>query len=176
MQKYEENIGKEVYLLGYTIQASNEVDAQTQVLTTKYLARKALKTSAAGLGEASLLHGTLTRAKSIPNVINDNVDIFLVVPHANAELDSFIIQCKDLAYLQQVVTVVIGQNAEADLEDLDELVDDIMAIELQNIEDLYILYGYEIELQFDFEDDSIDEELAEAGKKIYKSIASEQDK
>ncbi len=175
MKELEANIGKEVFLLGYTINAINEVDAQTQVFTTKHAAKKMLKdTSAVNLGEASLLHGTLTYAKSIPIEVDDNVDIFLVIPNANAELDSFIIQCKDLTYLQKVVISIIGQEVEVETENFDELVDDIMSIELQSIDDLYILYGYELELKYSFEDDYIDEELTEAGKKIYKSIESEQ--
>jgi hypothetical protein len=175
MKALVENIGQTRYVLGYMVQASNFLDATISVFqhkkeVSKYLANGVV----ANMGDISLLHGTLTTAMSIPDVLHDNIDIFLVIPSATADLDSFIIQCADLDYLQKVVTTLITQKTE-ECEELDSIIDDIVDIDEQVIEELYVLYGYEIELQYSFDSDSLDAEIVEEAKKIYKKIEAGQE-
>ena len=175
MKDLEDSIGQTRYLIGYNVQTSSFVNADLTVLTHKTAVAKHLsKGAVANMGDISLLHGTLTRAVSIPDKLHDNIDIFLVLPRATAELDSFIIQCCSLAYLQTVVTALITQTTE-DSEDLDNIIDDIADLDAQTIEDLYVLYGYEIELQYTFDSDGIDDEILEEATKIYAKIEAGQD-
>ncbi len=175
MVKLEDSIGKTCYLMGYPIQATNYDDARFTLFEHKTYVKSLIKKSeASSLGDISLLHGTITRASSIPDEVNDNLDIFLLLPQANIELDSFMIQCMNLDHLQKIVSALITRNIAS--EDLEELIDDLSSVDIQNIEDLYILYGYEIVLTYSFEADDIDEEMLDAAKKTYEKIKIEQEK
>ncbi len=175
MNSLEKNIGSTKYLLGYTVQASNYLDATFAVFQHKKDVTKHLSNGVvANMGDISLLHGTLTRAISIPDKLHSNIDIFLLVPNATSELDSFIIQCIDLDYLQTLVTALITQTTEEG-DNLDSIIDDISDLDEQVIDELYVLYGYEIELQYSFDPSSLDDEIIEEAKKIYKKIEAGQD-
>lgn len=165
----EKHVGKTIYLAGYTIKSTDFTNSTLNVFTHKKDALHYLnRNTVAILGDLSLLHGTLTRAMCIPNKLHDNVDIFLVIPRATVELGSCIIQCIDLAYLQKIVTSIITQNIEE--EDVEELIDSVLNLDIQDIENLYVLYGYEIELKYCFNEDAIDEEIIEESKKLFKQL------
>ncbi len=175
MVKLEDSIGKTCYLTGYLIQAENYDDARFTLFEHKtYVKSWIKKKEATSLGDISLLHGVITRASSIPNEVADDLDIFVLIPQANIELDSFVIQCSDLIQLQKIVSALITRNVA--FEDLEDLIDDLETIDLQDIENLYILYGYEVELTYAFESDSIDEDLINDAKKLFDRIKIEQDK
>lgn len=174
MENLKDSIGKTRYVLGYLVQTTNFLDATITAFQHKKDVVKYLKNGVvANMGDVSLLHGTVTKAISIPDKLHDNIDIFLLIPHANSEYESYVIQCGSLDYLQSVVTALITQTTE-ESEDLDNIIDDIVDIEEQNIDDLYVLYGYEVELQYSFDSDNLDDEIVEESKKIYKKIEARQ--
>jgi len=174
MKKLTDNVGETIYLLGYTVHA-NCMDATISVFKDKKDVNTYLnKGVVANMGDVSLLHGTMTNAVSIPDKLHDNIDIFLIVPNANSDLDSFVIQCKDLDYLQNVVTALITQTI-AECDDTDNLIDDISNMDTQGIDELFVLYGYEVELKYAFDNGGLDDEIVEEAQKIYKKIEAGQD-
>ena len=164
-------VGKVVYALGYTLSANKESISNIEVFNNRrQLKRVFSRNSAAVLGEISLLHGILTRASSIPDKITGDVDIFLLVPNANDDFEGYIVQCISIKYLQQVVEALVRGAVEDGIEYIDEIIDITTDIDVQEIDELYVLYGYEIALQYSFSDEDIDEEIIDQSKKVYKNI------
>lgn len=188
MKALSNNVGNTVYLAGYD---SNVLDMGAGKCILKVFKHSEdaqnffeLETAAV-LKNISLLHGTLTKAMSIPLEVDPCIDIFLIVPDINIDRDSFFIKCKDLEHLQTVVSKVTSVTEEVfPIEDEDGgfIIDPdkdyeedfdaslFLESEPKDIEDLYILYGYEIELHYTFDSLFLDESLVEESKNIYNKL------
>ncbi|MBV5347483.1 hypothetical protein JZU46_04620 [bacterium] len=173
-----DNIGSTVFISGYTVQTERADRKRFTIFKDVKAAKTHFTYNAAeNFKGISLLHGTLSKATSIPAEIDSCLDIFVLIPDATHNRDDVIVKCVDLDYLQQLVMMVTSDYGpvfndamEADF-DKDN---DLYEIDTHEIEDIYVLYGYEIELYFSFEEDSLDESLIEESEKLYKDIKDEQ--
>lgn len=185
MKALDNNIGKVVYILGYLSNVAELGKNDLKVFTDAEEVKAYLsKEPATTYKDISLLHGTLAPAFAIPENIEDCIDIFLIVPDATIERDSFIVKCTDLNHLQNSVMTLTSTDSEifpydddedpvVDMDkDFEEDFDASLFLESdpKDIEDLYILYGYEVELLYTFDSLLVDEALIEGSISIYKEI------
>ena len=138
-------VGREVFVFGSSIE--DEVPKDLKVSTVfnemlRYLHNEDARLSSGVL----LLHGILTSAVSIPNDVPRGTHIYVILPEANHAGDSFIITVESIeqltAIIEAAVNPVIAPSSSA--ETLDYLFD----VDVQNIEDVFILYGYEVDLVY----------------------------
>jgi len=181
MKILKDNIGKEVYIVGYNALAMNFGKSKLQVFYDFAAAQKFLaRDTAANYADISLIHGVLTKAICIPEKIDACLDIFVIIPEANFEKDSYIVKCTDLDHLQNTIIKVTSENGDIAYPSEDDFIRDrnyeedcdisLSDTDQKDIEDLYILYGYEIELFFSFDESTLDEMLVDESKKLYKEI------
>lgn len=183
MKALEENLGKVVYVLGYLADTMELGRGTLKVFKdAKEAKANFLLDSAANLRDISLIHGTLTKAFAIPEVIDSCIDIFLVVPYISMEHDSFFIKCADLEQLQKIVSIITSTDGETfpvdeDTNGFEDIFDISLFIESEpkDIDDLYILYGYEVELQYTFDDMLLDDALIDESIGIYKELEHAKD-
>jgi hypothetical protein len=185
MKAIDNNIGKVVYILGYLSNVAELGKNDLKVFTDAEEVKAYLsKEPATTYKDISLLHGTLAPVFAIPENIEDCIDIFLIVPDATIERDSFIVKCTDLNHLQNSVMTLTSTDSEifpydddedpvVDMDkDFEEDFDASLFLESdpKDIEDLYVLYGYEVELLYTFDSLLVDEALIEGSISIYKEI------
>ena len=185
MKALDNNIGKVVYILGHLSNVAELGKNDLKVFTDAEEVKAYLsKEPATTYKDISLLHGTLAPVFAIPENIEDCIDIFLIVPDATIERDSFIVKCTDLNHLQNSVMTLTSTDSEifpydddedpvVDMDkDFEEDFDASLFLESdpKDIEDLYVLYGYEVELLYTFDSLLVDEALIEGSISIYKEI------
>jgi hypothetical protein len=164
------DLGKEIFLLVDTTQSRTTMDMfdSAAAVLTRFANKIALN-----LRDITLYHGVLTKATSIPgDNISSNIDIVLIIPSTGS--GCHIISCFSLDYAQKVVTALVGKRPLVSDVAFDSITGDIKGIPKQTIENIYILYGYEVELHFTFDGTELDEEIIEGTKEIYAEIASTQ--
>ena len=145
-------VGREVFVFGSNIE--DEVPKELKVTTVFNEMQRHLHNEDARLSSgALLLHGVLTSAVSIPNDVPKGTYIYIILPEANHAGDSFIIAVESVdhltAIIEAAVNPVIAPTSSA--ETLDYLFD----VDIQNIEDVFVLYGYEVDLVYHTNIDSI---------------------
>ena len=121
MKALDNNIGKVVYILGYLSNVAELGKNDLKVFTDAEEVKAYLsKEPATTYKDISLLHGTLAPVFAIPENIEDCIDIFLIVPDATIERDSFIVKCTDLNHLQNSVMTLTSTDSEIFPYDDDE--------------------------------------------------------
>ena len=170
MTKFKENIGKQVFMVvedkhNKHLVTFHQKPEDVVSFFNSYVAGK--------ISEMSLHHGTLTKAISIPDTISSTIDITVVV-RLNTSNSCALITCVSLEYAQGVVRALAGAAVDADDIYSDEIIEDTVSIRRRDIEDIYIFYGYEVELHYTFDKSELDDEILEGSKEIYDQIKSTQ--
>lgn len=160
------NIGKTIFYLGYTTDSDGPCDFaifQNAAEVKGYLHTLPVTS----FGEPTIITGVLTRASSIPTKLDDDTDIFLVTPFATEEFNAYIRKCVDLKDLARFIEALICSN----LPDLPEdICEELSCYAIQDIDDIFIIYGQEVVLSYTFDEESIDDALTSAALAAYKTI------
>lgn len=128
--------------------------------------------SVASEGELRLLNGVVANVLSIPKSIPNSLEIMLLLPHAYSTDNGIIVEIKTLQQLEEAITSIVKDVIEID--ESSELSQALIEINTQKIEDIYVLYGYEIELYYHFDPMEQDEEMVDSAEKVYKKIKENQ--
>jgi hypothetical protein len=118
------------------------------------------------------IHGLLTSAVSIPENVPAGSQIFIIIPLANPEGHSYILEVETVYLLQKIIeTLVTKTSIEKDVENIADYISDISH---QNIEDLFIVYGYTLDLVYKIDKDSVQKLEREKTNKCLQSIVRSQ--
>ena len=170
MDKFEKNLGKDVFILAE--EKKNDASITFHDKTDDIFSY--FNSNIAGnIYDVSLYHGILTKAISIPSEISTNIDIIVIV-RKNKSNNCNIFPCVSLNYAQKLISTLVGSSISVDDHYLDTILEDISGLDKQNIDNIYILYGYSIELHYSFDKNELDEEIIAGSKEIYASISSKQ--
>ena len=170
MDKFEEHLGKEVFILSE--EKKNDCSLTFHKKSEEVSSHFA-NSLAGNIYDVSLYHGILTRAISIPSEISTNIDILVIIrKHKSNNCNVF--PCVDLNYAQKLISTLVGSSISIDDHYLDTILEDISGLDKQSIDNIYILYGYTIELHYAFDKNELDEEIIAGSKEIYASISAKQ--
>lgn len=110
--------------------------------------------------DTKIVHGVLTSAEILPDTFDDVKPFIIIKDPDDGEIGS-IIEIED----------------DDKVEDLADRITDLVAgvgnVEvacLPEIDDIFVLYGYEIDVVLSITEDSMDEQQIETGKKVFDSI------
>lgn len=123
-------------------------------------------------GELRLMHGILSTALSIPKSIPAPLEIFILLPNAYSKDQGIMVEVKNLEILEETINA-ITQNL-IKIDKLSEIESTLVDIDTQKIEDIYIIYGYEINLYFQFDEEETDEQMVDSAKEVYNKIKEAQ--
>lgn len=104
--------------------------------------------------ELVVVNGLLTTALNLPSSIPENTQIFLIVPDADLAGNGFIVDVESLYLLEKIIQAMINYASMGETE-IDEVIDYMTNVEEQKIEDIFILYGYQVELTHTIPKDSV---------------------
>ena len=171
--KLKSNIGKDCYLAGSMPESNDAYPlfvGQFKIDLRNHLNDYEIDSA----DELIAIHGVVTSAVSIPLVIPEEVEIFLVVKDANMEFESYIIPANSLDDLQQIITCLTTlENIEE--EDIPEdIVDYLSNLEQQEIEDLYVVYGLQVPMLYSVDQSSTPFTKVEGWKTIFSKIKERQ--
>ncbi len=170
MTKFIENVGKQVFMVAEEKRSATLLTFYNKPEEVISLFNSSI---AGSISEMSLFHGTLTKAISIPEDINTNIDITIIV-RQNKNNSAVLIPCVNLDYAQEVISALVGSSVSDDDKYSEEVIEDIIGLSQKNIDNIFIFYGYEVELHYSFDKTELDEEILEGSKEIYEQISSEQ--
>lgn len=166
------HLGRNTFILGRDL-TSNVIGHIEYFHSEQALENYISENSAQAEGELRLMNGVLTTAFSIPDSIPENVEIFLVIPKAYAEKQGVFINISDLSELEETIVALIQDTIL--VPDNSGINKGIETLNTQELQDLYVVYGYEIDLYFRYEPDEIDEEIVQSCSSIYKKIENAQE-
>jgi len=170
MNNFNENLGKEVLML---------VEEKKSTSTVFFFKKpeeilSCFNRSVLGnINDINLYHGVLTKATSIPAKISNNIDIIVIVRNKNINVCN-ILPCINISYAQNLISLLVGSKTSNKDMYYDSIIADISKIPKQDIDNIYILYGYTIELHYTFDKNELDEEIITGSKEVYDSICSAQ--
>lgn len=155
------SIGRELYIVG----PDDEGD-QDEVIafpTVKGLKRFLASMNALVENDLMVVHGVLTSARSIPDDVDHSAYIIYLDSGDGTGIGS------------------IRSVQEATPHGVEKAVEEIVELEmLESVDDVYILYGYEIPLCYTIDDEDVDEQIleeckhvAEKAKEISKAMEAE---
>jgi len=170
MTKFIENVGKQVFMVAEEKRSATLLTFYNKPEEVISLFNSSI---AGSISEMSLFHGTLTKAISIPEDINTNIDITIIV-RQNKNNSAVLIPCVNLDYAQEVISALVGSSVSDDDKYSEEVIEDIIGLSQKNIDNIFIFYGYKVELHYSFDKTELDEEILEGSKEIYEQISSEQ--
>jgi hypothetical protein len=165
------HLGRNTFILGRDL-TGNVIGPLEYFHSENALESYISENSATAEGELILLNGVLANAFSIPDSVPENVEIFLVVPNAFAEKNGVIINVRNLKVLEETIMTLLQNTIVVD--DSSDVNKGIELLDTQELHDLYVLYGYEIDLYFRYESDEVDEEIVQSCSAIYNRIAGAQ--
>lgn len=167
---FEKNVGKEIFIL---IDESNNRCSATIYDTADIVLKAFANRLATNISDVTLYHGVLSKACSIPDdEISSNIDVIIFIPGSGNSCKT--ISCFSLEYLQKLIPAIVGNPPSKQDTDYVSIIDDTHKIPKQNIDNVYIFYGYSIELHYTFYKTDLDEEIISGSKKIYANISSTQ--
>ena len=170
MTKFNDNVGKQIFMVA---EEKRSATALTFYNKPEEVTSFFNSCVAGSISEMSLFHGTLTKAISIPDDISTNIDITVIV-RQNKSNGAVLIPCVSLEYAQVIISALVGSSVSADDKYSEEIIEDIIGLSRKNIDDIFIFYGYEVELHYSFDKTELDEEILTGSKEIYEQISSEQ--
>ena len=125
-----------------------------------------------------LVHGTLSSAVSIPTHLSDDLIGYILLPYANSVGDTFIIETDDLVMLEEVVNALVTphriEGMPPGYPTESEIVDALFDVDEQRIEDIFILYGYEVPVGLTFSIKNVSIPTIKLGRNTFKEIAKYQ--
>jgi hypothetical protein len=170
MNDFDKNLGKEIFMLSEEKRTASSVIffENTEEILSCFNNSVAINTY-----DINLYHGILTRAISIPLEMNNNIDILIIIKNINSNKCN-IFPCIDIAYAQKFISVLVG--SENVVKDYNYFIidEEISKLSKQNIDNIYIFYGYTIELHYSFNKNELDDEIITGSKEIYANISSKQ--
>lgn len=109
--------------------------------------------------EIKAYHGVLTSAKYIPKNINKKITARIIVTNPRDESESIVYgdEEDDVEELAESIETLITDNLQSPYEDI-------------TIDEVSILYGYELDLGFNVDLDSLDEESSDKCKKLVEEV------
>jgi len=126
-----------------------------------------------------LIHGTLSSAVSIPQELDKDLCIYILLPFANSVGDTFIIEVDDLPMLEEIIYALVTpkkmSNTPPSYPTETEILDALFDVDEQNIEDIFILYGYEIPLGLTYSIKNVSLPAVKISKSTFKEIAKHQE-
>ena len=111
--------------------------------------------------DTAALHGVLARAAAIPAEIPYGMDAYLIVLQGTS---GTIIEIQEDDKAEGLVDA-IGAFASGELEDGDG-----EQLEAIDIDDMYVLYGYQLEVVLTIDEDKVDEEKIVQANRIFEEI------
>jgi hypothetical protein len=171
MDELLKNVGKEVFML-----TEEKRDYYTALFFEKSeLVLSSFKSSIArNINDVELYHGILTKAISIPSEVSNNIDIVVIIKNLGKSNNFHLIQCLDLTFAQSLVSMLVGCPTDDNTPYADLIKEDVSTYGRKNIDQIFILYGYKIELHYTFDKTELDEEIISGSKEIYEEIKSRQ--
>jgi len=140
-----EEIGKDVYIGGSNV--DNFTPIPVFIEKSLFAFKKKVEKIPVDITEEFIAaHGILTTALSIPNTIPQNTSIFIILPEADNDNNSFILEVESIFLLQKIIEALV--NSAITEEELESVEDYISNLKKQKIENIFILYGYNIELSY----------------------------
>ncbi len=175
MFELEKYVGKAVFAFGSELEDENPIDMLIAP-SLKYI-KESMSNVVMFPGASWLLvHGVLTSAVSIPEKLDDGVDIFVIIPKANINNDSYIVAIDSLELLEELIETIVSEEIyKSTTQNADALLDFVFDIDTQDIEGIFILYGYQIPITLTFDSTDISLEKTRKGRKIFASIAAHQE-
>ena len=140
------NVGKEVFILGNSLESSVNncpfvVSKKIQVLRNHLERMKAVD-------EEGLLiaHGILTSAISIPNQMPSGTKAFVIVEEANKAYDSYVIQLDTIGQIISTVEILVNKkDFMGSVTTADELDDSLFEVDKQQIENALSAFEDDLE-------------------------------
>jgi hypothetical protein len=164
-------VGSPVFIYGSEIE--DDVPVKMIIETSPKAMRDKLAGEAILAGIApKLIHGISSSAISIPATMDKDLTAFIVIPYANNMGDSYIIEADDLPFIENFISTIVKPQTTHPVDD--DILDAIYNIDIQNIEDLYILYGYNIPMGMTFTPLNIRIPKLRTGKSLFTTIAKYQ--
>jgi hypothetical protein len=176
MKTLNEMVGKIVFAFGSNIEDSDTFPLYVAD-TAKIIYKKLKETFIQAPNEVVLAHGVLTSAVSIPSTLPINTKAFILVPEANASKDSYIIEIDTIDKLTAIIEAMVIDEipASIDLHMQEDICDYLFDIDTQDIENIYIVYGYSIELTYHLPVGNLHLKEASATLSIFKDIKKHQE-
>lgn len=170
MDYFEDNLGKEVFILSEEKKNDCTLTFHKKPEEVSSYFNSSIARS---IYDVSLYHGILTKAISIPSEISTNIDI-LVIVRKDKSKNCNIFPCVSLNHAQTLISALVGSSVSIDNHYLDTILEDISGLDKQNIDNIYIMYGYTIELHYSFDKNELDAEIIAGSKEIYAGISTKQ--
>ena len=168
-QMLTRNVGKELFVLGNSLESPCNcpfvVSKKIQVL------RSQLEKMRANDAEQILIvHGILTSAVSIPNQLPHGTNAFILIENANKAEDSFIIQLDSVEQVVRTIETLVNKKDFIGKVMADELDDSLFEVDKQQIENLFIMYGYVLKPTLYLPIDAVYTEKLKGAKKVFEII------
>lgn len=150
----EDLYGKEVYLVG---PEEDEIEDGLLIFLTTESLQEHLLTLTPGIEDVRVLHGILTKCTSIPNNLRDR-GVFIII-ESPTKLDAGYIVSYDGSDTEELGDII---------EDLIKTGGSIQNLMPVNIDEISLLYGYELPLGMAINLEDIDEEIIDTCEEIGK--------
>jgi len=171
MTLLEEEIGKEVYIGGSNV--DNFTPMSVFIEKSLFAFKNKIEKIEVDITEELIAaHGILTTALSIPNSIPEDTSIFIILPDADEESNSYILEVESIYLLQKIVEALVDKHVTE--KDAENVSDYILNLKNQNIEDIFILYGYNITLSYRIMDTTLEQLVKEKNHACLQSIVRSQ--
>lgn len=163
----EEVVGQQVFII------SKQPDSNMIGPVDIYLTQEAVEThfdtfTVSTEGELKLVHGIVTRADKIPKIIPSPLDIFLFISGAYGKDTGTLIDIDNVELLEETIIALLQQDIKTQSNTSINPI--IKEMHTQTIEDLYVVYGYNIDLYFKLYEEEIDLEQKHICRELYKTL------
>jgi len=148
MQNLRNFVGKQVFLFGSDVEDDMAIDLEIST-TLSQIIQKLHKIPVETTNDIKLIHGIFTSALCIPDKIEENTNIYLIFEKANILGESYIFPLdNDIDALKIIVETITNSKLLENIVASNDysLSDQLYSIDKQEIEDLFIVYGCELDL------------------------------
>ncbi len=163
-----EALGKSVYIGGHDVDCFSPIPVFIETILC-YFKEKLNKVKVETEETLIAAYGILTSATAIPDSIPEGTEIFLIIPRANTEKDSFIVVIESIYLLQKIIEAMVGATL-VNGDGIEDVVDYMVNVEEQNIENLYVVYGHTIDLTYNIESTTLKMLTAELNHPSLKNL------